>query len=96
MSPSFIVLPEEDILYNEQSNDINQKTRIARMISNRIAAQWFGGITNPEEFGTFWLNEALPRFLEVEALEKILDINSVREIILKNTLLHISGRFMDL
>ncbi|CCG28217.1 Aminopeptidase [Caenorhabditis elegans] len=76
VSPSFIVLPEEDILYNEQSNDINQKTRIARMISNRIAAQWFGGITNPEEFGTFWLNEALPRFLEVEALEKILDINS--------------------
>ncbi|PIC27082.1 hypothetical protein B9Z55_019447 [Caenorhabditis nigoni] len=76
VSPSFIVLPEEDILYNEHSNNINQKAHLARVLSNRIAAQWFGGITNPEEFGTFWLNDALPKFLEVEALEKILDVKS--------------------
>ncbi|CAL2045122.1 unnamed protein product [Caenorhabditis brenneri] len=76
VSPSFIVLPEKDVLYNEHSNDINQKTRLVRILSNRIAAQWFGGITNPEEFGTFWLNDALPKFLEVEALEKILDVKS--------------------
>uniref|UniRef100_A0A1I7T4L0 Peptidase_M1 domain-containing protein n=1 Tax=Caenorhabditis tropicalis TaxID=1561998 RepID=A0A1I7T4L0_9PELO len=76
VSPSFIVLPEEDVLYNEHSDDINQKTRLVRILSNRIAAQWFGGITNPEEFGTFWLNEALPKFLEIEALEKILDVKS--------------------
>ncbi|KAF1749837.1 hypothetical protein GCK72_016382 [Caenorhabditis remanei] len=76
VSPSFIVLPEKDVLYNENSNDINQKTRLARTISNRVAAQWFGGITNPEEFGTFWLNDALPKFLEVEALERILNVKS--------------------
>uniref|UniRef100_A0A8R1HZ14 Aminopeptidase n=1 Tax=Caenorhabditis japonica TaxID=281687 RepID=A0A8R1HZ14_CAEJA len=76
VSPAFIVLPEEDVLYNENSNDIVQKTKLARTISNKIAAQWFGGITNPEEFGTFWLNDALPKFLEVQALQKIVEVDT--------------------
>ncbi|CAI5452499.1 unnamed protein product [Caenorhabditis angaria] len=76
VSRGFIVLPEEDILYNDKSNSVTQKVRLVRTLANKIAGQWFGGITNPEEYGTFWLNDALPRFLEIEAVERVLNIPS--------------------
>ncbi|CAB3398862.1 unnamed protein product [Caenorhabditis bovis] len=76
VSRSFIVVPEEELVYNEGGNDVQQKVRIARRLANRIAAQWFGGITSPEEVGTFWLNDALPRYLEVEVLQRILGVDS--------------------
>ncbi|CAD6186672.1 unnamed protein product [Caenorhabditis auriculariae] len=76
VSEGLIILPESRLAFDETNGDFLSKAAVAKVLANRIAAQWFGGVTNPTEFGAFWLNHALPKYLENSVLERTFELNA--------------------
>lgn len=71
---------ETALLYQENVSSINDKFRVAQVVSHELAHMWFGNLVTLNWWDEIWLNEGFASFFTIPAMDYALEKIYDREI----------------